>query len=288
MGFYAPAQIVRDAQQHGVEVRPVDVNLSQWDSTLGAHAGSTGGLGMRLGLRVTSGLSQEEGQRLVKVRDAGNGRPFASVEEAAVRAGLSRKALTALVEADSFAGLSTTRRRAHWDAAAVDVKAQRELPLFAASEGPVIQEPEVILAEERAGEAVVTDYRATGMTLRQHPLALLRPTLNHLGLHDTRRIRDARQGQAIRLPGMVLMRQQPGTAKGIVFITVEDEFGEANLVVYAKIGERDRAALLAARLLIAEGRVERVDEHAEVPILHVIVRRLIDRSDLLDGLRHIF
>jgi error-prone DNA polymerase len=284
MGFYAPAQIVRDVRQHGVEVRPLDVNLSAWDSTLEPHPESRDGFALRLGLRVTAGLSQEDGKRLIKVRDAGNGRPFASVEEAAMRAELSRKALEALVEADSFAGLASSRRRAQWNAAAVDIRAQRELPLFAASEGPQIEEPSPALSDETLGEAVVADYRATGLTLRQHPLALLRPALTQLGLHDTRHLRDTRQGQSIRLPGLTLLRQQPGTSKGVVFVTVEDEFGEANLVVYANIGSRDRQALLGARLLVAEGRVERMDDHAEVPILHLIARKLIDRSDMLDGL----
>jgi error-prone DNA polymerase len=284
MGFYSPAQIVRDVQRHGVEVRPVDVNLSQLDSTMGPHAASTGGLAIRLGLRVTAGLPRQEAERLIRVRDAGNGRPFASVEEAAMRAGLSRKALGALVEADSFAGLSPSRRRAQWDAAAVDVRAQRDLPLFAAAEGPQIEEPSPALADETLGEAVVADYRATGLTLRQHPLALLRPALTRLGLHDTRHLHRACQGQSVRLPGLTLLRQQPGTSKGVVFVTVADEFGEANLVVYANVGARDRQALLGARLLVTEGRVDRMDDHAEVPIIHLVARKLIDRSDLLDGL----
>jgi error-prone DNA polymerase len=284
MGFYSPAQIVRDVQRHGVQVRPVDVNLSHWDSILGPHADSTDGLAMRLGLRVTAGLSQEEGQRLIKVRDAGNGRPFASVEEAAMRAQLSRRALEALVEADSFAGLAPSRRRAQWDAAAVDIKTPHDLPLFAAAEGLHFEEPAPAIPEETIGDAVAADYRATGLTLRQHPLALLRPGLAQLGFHDTRFLRDARQGQTVRLPGITLLRQQPGTAKGVIFVTVEDEHGEANVVVYKAIGARDRKALLGARLLVTEGRVERVDDHAEIPIIHLIARKLIDRSDLLDSL----
>ena len=128
------------------------------------------------------------------------------------------------------------------------------------------------------------DYTATGLMLRPHPLALLRPALSALGLHDTRRLGAARSGSWIKLPGLVLMRQRPGTAKGVVFITVEDEHGAANLVVYSDVGARDRRALVAARLLIAEGRVERETERAEVPITHLICRRLVDRSDLLDGL----
>ena len=120
--------------------------------------------------------------------------------------------------------------------------------------------------------------------MRAHPLALLRPALDALGLADTRRLAAARSGSRIRLPGLVLMRQRPGTAKGIVFVTVEDEFGSANLVVYADVAARDRAALVGARLLVAEGRVEREVEHAEVPITHLICRGLVDRSDLLDRL----
>jgi error-prone DNA polymerase len=130
----------------------------------------------------------------------------------------------------------------------------------------------------------VLDYAATGLSLRQHPLALLRPALTAQGYHDTRRLRSAKADSAIRLPGIVLMRQRPGTAKGIVFVTIEDEFGVGNLVVYTDIGARDRAALIGSRLLVAEGRIERESEHAEVPVTHLICRRLIDRSDLLGGL----
>jgi error-prone DNA polymerase len=131
-------------------------------------------------------------------------------------------------------------------------------------------------------EAVVEDYLATGMTLRRHPLALLRPQLDQLACGDTRQLNALRDGSMLRLPGLVLIRQRPGSAKGIVFLTIEDEHGVANLVVYEQIARRDRAALVAGRLLIAEGRVEREVEQAEVPITHLIVRRLIDRSDLLN------
>jgi len=120
--------------------------------------------------------------------------------------------------------------------------------------------------------------------LRQHPLELLRPMLRAQGYQDTRRLNAARPGTSIRLPGIVLMRQRPGTAKGIVFITIEDEFGVANLIVYTDVGARDRAALIGARLLVAEGRIERETDHAEVPITHLICRKLIDRSDLLQQL----
>jgi error-prone DNA polymerase len=148
-------------------------------------------------------------------------------------------------------------------------------------DAPLLREPAADLPFESSGQAIVTDYAATGLSLRAHPLSVLRPELTALGYHDTRRLNSARPGTSIRLPGLVLMRQRPGTAKGIVFVTLEDELGIANLVVYANIGQRDRATLIGARLMVAEGRIERETEHSEVPITHLICRRLIDRSDLL-------
>ncbi|MBV1800435.1 error-prone DNA polymerase [Siccirubricoccus sp. G192] len=287
MGFYAPAQIVRDAREHRVVVRPIEVNASEWDCALEPDRTSAEGLALRLGLRLVAGLAAEDGKAVAKARRAGNGAPFASVEEVARRAGVGRPALQALAAADAFTGLGVGRRTALWAAAAVERWSQDSLPLFRAAEAdpPLILEPDPRLPVEREGEAVVEDYGATGLTLRAHPLALLRPALERLGLADTRRLATLRQGGWIRLPGLVLMRQRPGTAKGIVFVTLEDEHGQANIVVYAQVGERDRAALIGARLLVVEGRVERQTEGAEVPILHLIARRLIDRSDLLDGLR---
>ena len=175
-----------------------------------------------------------------------------------------------------------------WEAKAIE----RDVPplLLLAGEAANLGEPALIrepapsLPAEADGQSTVLDYMATGLSLRQHPLGLLREELQRLGLHDTRRLGTTRPGSWIRLPGLVLMRQRPGTAKGIVFITIEDEFGVANLVVYPDTGARDRAALIGARLLVAEGRVERETEHAEVPITHLICRKLIDRSDLLNGL----
>jgi error-prone DNA polymerase len=203
---------------------------------------------------------------------------------------VGRRALEALANADAFAGIAVPRRGALWQAGGVE--RTDDLPLFhvrasAASlgdDGPLLPESAPDLPPQRGGEEVVEDYAATGLTLRPHPLALLRPALDALGLDDTRRVSAARPGSNIRLPGLVLMRQRPGTAKGVVFVTVEDEFGSANLAVYAHVGARDRRALVGARLLVVEGRVEREAEHAEVPITHLICRRLIDRSDLLDGL----
>ena len=173
-----------------------------------------------------------------------------------------------------------------WDAKAIerDVPPLLRLAETSLGEPGLIQETAPSLPDEAAGQSVVMDYTATGLTLRQHPLALLRPALTKLGYHDTRRLNTARPGSSIRLPGIVLMRQRPGTAKGIVFVTLEDEFGIANLVIYTDVGERDRSALIGARLMLAEGRIEREADHSEVPITHLICRKLIDRSDLLGTL----
>ena len=285
MGFYAPAQIVRDAAAHGVEIRPLDINASDWDCTLEPARHSADGHALRLGLRMTAGLSEAEGRQIVQARRSGNGSPYDSVEEVARRSGAGRKALEALAAADAFANLRVKRRAALWEAKAIQ---SDEPPLLrlanTVGEAPLFQEPPVTLPEETAGQSVVLDYATTGLTLREHPLALLRPVLRNQGYDDTRRLQTIRLGGFIRLPGIVLMRQRPGTAKGIVFVTLEDEFGVANLVVYPDVIARDRSALVGARLMVAEGRIERETEHAEVPITHLICRRLFDRSDLLGRL----
>jgi error-prone DNA polymerase len=263
MGFYAPAQIVRDAREHGVEVRAADVVASAWDCTLEGDA-------LRLGLRLVTGLSREAADALVAAR------PFRDARDLLHRARLDRGALTLLAEADAFRGLGLARREALWLAAGAERTREHALPLFAAAEAAAA------LPRETAGEETVADYAATGLSLRAHPLALIRPRLDALGADDTRVLAAARQGQRLRLPGLVLVRQRPGSAKGVVFFTVEDEFGVANLVLYPDMVTRHRQAVVAARLVLAEGRVERTE--AEVPILHLIVQRLTDRSDMLDGL----
>ena len=219
MGFYAPAQIVRDAVEHGVATRPVDVNRSEWDCTLERDPASAGGLALRLGLRLTAGLPEADGRALAKARRTGNGAPFASVEEAARRAGIGRPALEALAAADAFAGMAAPRRAALWAAAGLDRTG--DLPLFGAAdvdavgdEGPLLPEPAADLPPQRVGEEVVEDYTATGLTLRPHPLALLRPALAALGLHDTRRLSEARRGSWVRLPGLGADAPAPGHREG--------------------------------------------------------------------------
>ena len=274
MGFYAPAQLVRDAREHGVVVRPVDVAASDRDCALEADPRSAGGLGVRLGLRLVAGLSEAEGEGVVRAR------PFGSLAELVHRAGLGRDAVAALARADAFRGLGLGGREALWEAQGLSrAPSPDALPLFAAAE------PAPALPAVTSGERAVLDYGATGLTLRDghHPMALLRPALDAEGLADTRALRAARRGAAIRLPGLVLVRQRPGSSKGVVFLTVEDEHGIANLVLYPGVVEACRAAVVGARLAVAEGHLEREDR-AAVPILHLVVRRLSDRSDLLDGL----
>jgi len=264
MGFYAPAQILRDAKDHGVRVLPIDVQASDWDASLEAGA-------LRLGLRQVAGLSAAAAARVVAAR------PFASIADLVARAGLDRGDMAALAGADAARGLGLTRREALWDAAAVEPPRQKALPLFVAAEAASA------LPVAALGEDVVLDYGATGVSLRAHPLALLRDRLTALGGCDSRALARARQGARLTLPGLVLVRQRPGSAKGVMFFTLEDEFGTANLVLYPAVSEAYRAAVVGARLVFAEGRLERMDR-AEVPILHLLVKRLIDRSDLLDSL----
>jgi error-prone DNA polymerase len=273
MGFYAPAQIVRDAREHRVAVRAADVTASAWDCTLERDPRSAEGLALRLGLRLVTGLGEAEARRIEEARAEA---PFACIADLARRARLDRGALEALARADAFRGLGRDRRAALWDAAALSAPA----PPLATAEG---REAAPCLSRATAGEQTVLDYAGTGLTLRAHPLALLRPRLDALGLADTRALNGAPQGRRLRLPGLVLVRQRPGSAEGVVFFTIEDEHGIANLVMYPDIAERFRAAVVASRLVVAEGRVERL-ESAEVPIIHLLVARIEDRSDLLDGL----
>ncbi|MEO3472756.1 error-prone DNA polymerase [Roseomonas sp. CAU 1739] len=277
MGFYAPAQLVRDARNHGVQVRPVDANHSDWDCTLEAAPDSAEGLALRLGLRMVAGLSRDAATDIAEDRAAAG--PFASIADLARRVSLDRAALEALAQADAFRGLGRDRRGALWDAAALSTPA----PPLAAHEGI---EAAPRLPRATAGEQTVLDYAGTGLTLRAHPMKLLRPQLDAMGLADTRALAKATQGRRLRLPGLVLVRQRPGSAKGVVFFTIEDEHGIANLILYPDIAERFRATVVAAKLILAEGTVERLDI-PEAPIIHLLVRSVSDRTDLLTTLHHL-
>jgi error-prone DNA polymerase len=267
MGFYAPAQLVRDVRGHGVEVRPVDVNVSDRESTL-----EDGGKGqaVRLGLALVHGLSREGARRLV---DARAGRRFESVQALASRAALDRDDLAALSAAGALAGLAGHRHRAAWRVTGVE----KPLPLLPE---PQIAEGLPLLRAPQEGEDIVADYRALGLTLGRHPLALLRGRLASLGWLRASDLWDQPDGTPVRCGGIVVTRQRPGSASGVTFVTVEDETGSINLIVWRSLGDRQRRALLGARLLGVRGRVQR-----EGDVLHVVARGLEDRSALLGELQ---
>ncbi len=284
MGFYAPAQVVRDAREHGVEVRAVDVNFSRWDCTLeraGPHpnplpGGEGAGLrfAVRLGLRMVKGLAEGDGLEIVLQRGE---HLYGSVEEVWRRAGVTVAALERLAEADAFRSMGAERRDAIW---AIRALRDAPLPLFAAADrgrpAPEIVEPAIALAPMRPGRAVVEDYGSVGLTLRQHPVAFLRGDLEAQGMircADLERIRD---GRRVVVPGLVLVRQKPGSAKGVMFITIEDETGIANLIIWPSVFERQRRLVLTASMIACHGTVQK-----ESGVIHVVTERFTDLSGLL-------
>jgi error-prone DNA polymerase len=274
MGFYAPAQIVRDARQHGVEVRPVDANRSRWDCTLEPTDGRY--LAVRLGLRMAKGLANDHGARIVLAR---GDRPFVSVEEMWRRAQVPVAALEKLATADAFGGMGLDRRQAEW---AIRALRDEPLPLFAAADdragnlAPEIVEDAVKLREMTAGANVVEDYQATGLTLRQHPVAFLRQDLDRMGVVPTSRLSEIKDGRRVKVAGLVLVRQRPGSARGVMFLTIEDESGIGNLIIWTKTFEMYRRVILSASMLGIRGILQREGE-----VIHVIVEHLDDLTPLL-------
>ena len=266
MGFYAPAQLVRDARAHGVLVHAVDVNASGVDSTLEPAAG--GDPALRLGLGRVRGLSRDGADRLAAARADG---AFRDVGELARRAGLGRRDLEALAAAGALAGLAGHRHRAAWQVLGIEPP----LPLAAGERAEGIP----LLRAPSEGEGIVADYRATGLTLGRHPLALLRPRLAARGWMPAAEVLQLADGARVVTGGIVLTRQRPGSASGVIFVTLEDETGYVNLVVWSRIADRHRRILLGARLLGVSGRLQR-----EGDVRHVVVERLEDRSALLGSL----
>ena len=267
MGFYAPAQVVRDARDHAVEVRPVDVNHSRWDCTIEEGA-------VRLGLRMVKGLAEADGVAVVTRRGE---HPYATVDELWRRAGVAVAALERLAEADGYGSLDQDRRASLW---AIRALADNTLPLFVAAERgapePEIIEPPIVLAPMRPGREVVEDYGSIGLTLRQHPVAFLRPELTRRGMVTCAALDSVRDGRRVVVPGLVLVRQKPGSAKGVMFITTEDETGIANLILWPTLFARQRRLVLTATMIACRGRVQK-----ESGVTHVIAEELLDLSDLL-------
>ena len=276
MGFYAPAQLVRDARAHGVEVRPVSVCVSTWDCALEpavADHGDPGQPALRLGLRLVKSLSQLGAERLVAAR---NEQMFASVQDLARRAQLDRDDLEALAAAGALAPLTGNRHLAFWEVAGTE----RALPLAPRREaGFALEEGQPLLRAPTERESMVADYASLGLTLGRHPLAFLRDRLSGEKLATAGEIARLPDGKYVRTAGLVLMRQHPGSANGVTFVTLEDETGQVNLIVWESVGQTQRRPLVESRLLEVRGHVQRQGE-----ILHLIAQRLIDRSALLDGL----
>jgi error-prone DNA polymerase len=269
MGFYQPAQLVIDARKHGVEVRPVDVNLSAWDNTLEEPAGQFRAL--RLGFRQVKSLKEEEMQVLVAARHTG----YTSIP--ALRdAGVSQTALENLADADAFRSLGLDRRQALWEVTALS---DRPVGLFTGQPSETATEGAVQLPLMTAGEHVVQDYGATALSLKAHPVSFVREKLRLLHVRSTKELEEVKDGMLVKVAGVVLVRQRPGTGKGICFITIEDETGCSNLVVFQKLFEKYRKEILQSKLLMVEGKLQREGE-----VVHVIVRRCYNLTGLLRGL----
>jgi DNA polymerase III alpha subunit len=273
MGFYAPAQLVQDARRHGVVVLPVDVSTSDWDCTLEATAQtSVPTPAVRLGLRLVQGLSAATAGRLIQARGQ---QPWQDVQDLALRADLEPRELQTLARADALRSLAGHRREQIWAASVPRAGARGSL----LHQAPV-QEAQLSLPEAPEVEAVRIDYASTGLSLRQHPVALLRERLRRQGVRSAAELARTPDGRVVRACGLVIGRQQPGTAKGTVFVTLEDETGPVNVIVWKDVRDSHRAALLGSRLLAVVGRWQQRDG-----VAHLLARRLIDASALLGALQ---
>jgi error-prone DNA polymerase len=267
MGFYAPQQLVRSAREHGVEVRAVDVNRSAWESTLERR--DDGAAAVRLGLQWVKGLASEAGRSIVAARAAG---PFATVADLAARAGVGARDLGALAAANALRELAKNRHRARWEVAGVE----RSPGLF---DVPRFAEGLPLLRQPTEGEDIAADYRQVGISLARHPLELLRERLVALRVSDAGTVVTLAHGTRVRAAGLVVTRQRPSSASGVTFVTLEDETGYLNLVVWDSVAQRQRRDLFGARLLGVVGTVQKEGE-----VVHVVAERLFDHSALLGGL----
>ncbi|HOA48227.1 MAG: polymerase subunit alpha [Pseudomonadota bacterium] len=277
MGFYAPAQIVRDAREHGVEVLPVDVNLSGWDNALEQDGSRESRIALRLGLRQIDGFPEAAAARIVAARAEGG--PFRDVRELKERAGLSPALVERLASADCLGSLGLSRRQALWEARSLI--AAPELPLFAAmtSRGEGEEAQKTVLPAMPLSEEVVADYQTQRLSLKAHPLAFLRADLAERGFVRAADLRQRKERSAVQVAGVVLIRQRPGSAKGVCFITLEDESGVVNLVIWPDLMARQRKVIMGARLMEVRGRVEYDDE-----VIHVIATHLTDATPSLHAL----
>ncbi len=292
MGFYAPSQLIRDAREHGVEVRPVDINMSEWDSTLEpgleAHRYTHSrhkdmrnvirtNRAVRLGFRQVKGLREDDMLQLVEAR----GRGYDSVRDLWLRSKLSKTVLERLAEADAFRSLGLDRRDALWAARGLEQgKAAERLPLFDADHlSDLRKEPDFDLPPMPLGEHVANDYHFLRFSLKAHPVSFVRAELDHRRTRRTEELTEMKTGQWVEVAGLVLVRQRPGSAKGVIFMTIEDETGIANGIIWPKVFERFRPIILGARFVRLSGRLQN-----ESNVIHVVVERLEDLTPTLETL----
>ena len=267
MGFYSASQLVQDVRRHGVEVRAVDINASDWDCSL--ECGEDNAAVLRLGLRMVKGLSEDAGRRVVAERE---NTPFEKVQSLLERAQLDRRELGVLATSGALRVLSGDRHKARWAVAG----AERPMPLFRSLER---YEAAPLLKRPTEGQNVVADYQSTGLTLERHPMCLLRRHLDRYDYVTAGQLPGMKDGQRINVAGLVITKQRPGTASGVTFVTLEDESGQINLIVWKQIAEEFRSALLNARLLGIAGELQ-----IEGKVIHIIARQLFDHTEMLGGL----
>jgi error-prone DNA polymerase len=269
MGFYAPAQLIRDAREHGVEIQPIDVNRSQWETTL-EPVENASWHAVRIGMHMVSGLPEKEGKAIAEERGSG----YRAPAEIARRTGCSRRALDRLAQADAFASMAIDRRQALWKASALG---GRIPPLFAGAD--LFDDPDASLPPATGSQEVLADYIAAGFTLRDHPLTFLRSRLKARRVITTEELKKTENGKSVLVAGIVLFRQHPATAKETIFITIEDEAGAANLIVWKHVHAKHHAAVYHGKLLACRGTVQR-----EGQVLHVVAKDVWDWSRMLKRL----
>ena len=271
MGFYQPPQLVDDARRHGIDVRPVDVRHSDWDCTLEPWPDDPQRQpALRLGLRLVRGLRQDAAERIGAARAR---RAFGDLDDLVQRADLDRATLDLLAEAAALRGLAGHRHRARWSTAGTEP----QLPLFAGTQASA--EARIAIPPPSAFENTHADYASTGLTLDAHPLGLIRRQLRERRYRPSTELAELANGRPARFAGLVLMRQRPQTASGVTFVTLEDEQGMVNVVVWRDLAERQRRVLLESQLLAVEGRIE-----SEQGVRHLIAHRLENLTPLLSEL----
>lgn len=266
MGFYSASQLTQDARRHGVEVRAVDINASGWDSSL--ERTDNGEPALRLGLRQVKGLSVAAGEFIVGKRNS----PYRSIQQLLERTGLNRRELSALAAAGALQSLAGHRHKVCWTVAGVE----EPTPLFSSLDQ---YEAAPMLRRPTEGQNIVADYQSLGLTLGRHPLAVIRENLDVFRYTTADQLDNLPTGRKVAIAGLVITKQRPGTASGVTFVTLEDETGCSNLVVWKKIAEEQRSVLLNARLMGVHGELQK-----EGKVIHVIATKLIDHSELLGEL----